>query len=262
MTGAGRPGMPGKARDGSVQYEGKRIVPGMIMELNEGDEAQMLNPAGQGADATNFLKAEQRMVSAAARLPGKEGKVAKKPMKKNPDGGNDYALQRSMPAQIRAVEGEGNERKFTLSFSSEAPYDRWYGTEILDHSEDMSRLQEIGVVLYNHRTDQVVGKVLRAWVENGRGEAEIEFDDDDASEVIRRKVAGGTLKGVSVGITSASGRSSKPTRSRATDVLTGHAISQRNGRRWRSASFPYRLMHRSASGAAKIPPGRNRRRQD
>ena len=35
---------------------------------------------------------------------------------------------------IRAVEGDGNERTFTLSFSSEDPYQRWYdATEILSH---------------------------------------------------------------------------------------------------------------------------------
>ena len=103
---------------------------------------------------------------------------------------------------IRAMEGEGNERKFTLSFSSEEPYDRYWGREILSHSEgavDLSRLNSIGVVLFNHDRDEVLGKVLRAWVENGRGMAEIEFDDDDKAEVIYQKVKSGTLKGVSVG---------------------------------------------------------------
>ena len=103
---------------------------------------------------------------------------------------------------IRAKEGEGNERKFTLSFSSEEPYERWWGTEILSHAEgavDLSRLNSIGVVLYNHNRDKVLGKVLSASVENGRGTAEIEFDTDEETETVYRKVAGGTLKGVSVG---------------------------------------------------------------
>ena len=43
------------------------------------------------------------------------------------------------------------------------------------------------------------GKIKRAWVENGRGCAEIEFDKDEASETIYQKVKSGTLKGVSVG---------------------------------------------------------------
>ena len=112
-------------------------------------------------------------------------------------------LSREMAvSSIREVEGEGNERKFLLSFSSEQPYDRWYGTEILDHSDgcvDLARINEIGCLLYNHKRDAVIGKVLRAWIEDGRGIAEVEFDSDDDSEKIYQKVKSGTLKGVSVG---------------------------------------------------------------
>lgn len=98
------------------------------------------------------------------------------------------------------VSGE-NERHFSLSFSSEEPYTRYFGDEILDHGEgavDLSRLNEIGCVLFNHDRDKVVGKVLSARIENGRGVAEIEFDEDEASEQICQKVRSGTLKGVSV----------------------------------------------------------------
>lgn len=105
-------------------------------------------------------------------------------------------------SSIRAMEGEGNERKFILSFSSEEPYNRWWGTEILEHTEnsvDLTRLNTIGCVLYNHNRDKVIAKVLRAWVENNRGYAEIEFDTDDESEVIYQKVKNKTLKGVSTG---------------------------------------------------------------
>ena len=79
---------------------------------------------------------------------------------------------------------------------------RWFGNEILDHKDgamDMTRLTEMGVVLYNHNRDNVIGKVTRAWIEDGKGRAEIEFDSDEQSEVIRQKVESGTLKGVSVG---------------------------------------------------------------
>lgn len=113
------------------------------------------------------------------------------------------AMQRSlMDCSIRAMEGEGNERKFILSFSSEVPYERWWGVEILSHAEgalDLTRLNTIGCVLFNHDRDVVIGKILRAWVEDGRGNAEIEFDDDAQSETIYQKVKSGTLKGVSVG---------------------------------------------------------------
>jgi len=109
---------------------------------------------------------------------------------------------RELCGQIRAAEGEGKERTFVLSFSSEEPYGRWFGTEILDHTEgcvDLSRLNEIGCVLYNHQRNAVVGKIDRAWLDNNRGYAEITFDDDAESETIYQKVKGGTLKGVSVG---------------------------------------------------------------
>lgn len=109
-----------------------------------------------------------------------------------------------MDAQIRAMEGEGNERKFELSFSSEEPYERWYGTEILDHTAgavDLTRLNEIGCVLFNHNRDRVIARIERAWIENARGKAVIEFDADEESGVIYEKVKSGTLKGVSVGYT-------------------------------------------------------------
>ena len=103
---------------------------------------------------------------------------------------------------IRAMEGEGNERKFILSFSSEEPYQRYWGTEILDHNPeavDLTRLNEMGVLLFNHERDRVIGKINRAWIENQRGCAEVEFDTDAEAEIIFKKVQGGTLKGVSVG---------------------------------------------------------------
>ena len=99
-------------------------------------------------------------------------------------------------------EKEGEERKFVLSFSSEEPYERYWGVEILDHSEgaiDLTRLQEIGCVLFNHNRDKIIGKITSVWIENSRGCAEIEFDSDEESEKIYQKVKSGTLKGVSVG---------------------------------------------------------------
>ena len=73
--------------------------------------------------------------------------------------------------------------------------------EILDHAGgavDLSRLNTVGVVLFNHDTDAVLGKVIRAWVENNRGMAEIEFDSDADAEKIFGKVKTGTLKTTSV----------------------------------------------------------------
>ena len=102
---------------------------------------------------------------------------------------------------IRQVSSEDDTKTIELSFSSEEPYQRWYDhTEVLDHKGvQLDRLNEIGVVLYNHNRDKVIGKVKKAWVEDNRGLAIIELDDDEFSTEIYKKVESGTLKGVSVG---------------------------------------------------------------
>lgn len=110
------------------------------------------------------------------------------------------SLNRTIPISIRAVEGE--DRTTELSFSSEEPYVRWWGNEILDHSEgcmDLGRLNTIGCMLFNHDRGAVIGKIVKAWNEGSRGYARVQFDDDEASEIIYKKVKGGSLKGVSVG---------------------------------------------------------------
>lgn len=125
---------------------------------------------------------------------------------------------------IRQEEGQDSRRR-TISFSSEAPYRRYFGMEILDHAEgavDLGRLNTVGVLLFNHDVDRVVGRVIRAWLENNRGMAEVEFDTDEDAEKVFSKVQSGTLKTTSVryrvdsweevraGATSADGRFTGP----------------------------------------------------
>lgn len=127
-----------------------------------------------------------------------------------------------LTAGIRAVEGE--ERTVELSFSSEEPYSRWWGVEILDHTEgcvDLSRLKSIGCVLFNHKRDSVIGKVLEVWQEQGRCLAKVQFDDDVDSDVVYKKVQSGTLKGVSVGYTVDSWEEVMPGKKSADGRFTG-----------------------------------------
>lgn len=108
---------------------------------------------------------------------------------------------RSMGQILSREDANQESRRRTISFSSEEPYRRWFGMEILDHGEnavDLERLNTVGVLLFNHNTDKVVGRVIRAWVENHRGMAEVEFDTDDEAEKIFGKVRSGTLKATSV----------------------------------------------------------------
>lgn len=66
VSGIGRNGA--STTDGKTSYDGKTLTPGMIKELNAGDEVQTVNPTGQSADATSFVKLQQRLVGAGQGL--------------------------------------------------------------------------------------------------------------------------------------------------------------------------------------------------
>lgn len=132
---------------------------------------------------------------------------------------------RSMGQILARQEGDApDSRRRIISFSSEIPYKRWFGMEILDHGDgavDLERLNQVGVLLFNHNVNQVVGKVIRAWVENGRGMAEVEFDTDAEAETIFSKVKGGTLKTASVRYSVDSWEEVTPGKSSADGRFTG-----------------------------------------
>lgn len=64
--GVGRSGVRGP--DGRVDYTGKRLSPGMIMEMGPGDEAQIIDPKGAATDATAFLKTQQGLIASGQGL--------------------------------------------------------------------------------------------------------------------------------------------------------------------------------------------------
>ena len=94
-------------------------------------------------------------------------------------------------------------RTVELSFSSETPYGRWFGDEILCHDEGCINLDRfndgLGTLLFNHDRDAVVGHIEKVWIEDNRGKALVRFDEDEQSDTIFQKVQSGTLQGVSVG---------------------------------------------------------------
>ena len=125
-------------------------------------------------------------------------------LRERPGPGVEVTRDMGADVEIRAID-EG-QRIVELSFSSETPVKRWYGLEILSHDEgavDLSRLNEIGVTLYNHNRDQVLGKIIEASLDadGKRCSAKVQFDEDELSEWVFAKVRTGTLKGVSVGYT-------------------------------------------------------------
>lgn len=99
-----------------------------------------------------------------------------------------------------------NDRTVELSFSSETPYNRWFGPEILSHEPgaiDLTRLEEIGVLLFGHDSRMPIGQVTSVGLDEAARKctATVRFDEDEESEKIYQKVLSGTLKGVSVGYT-------------------------------------------------------------
>lgn len=67
-TGGGFRNNFSDARHPHEDYEGKRISPGMIKELNAGDEIQVVNPSGQATDAASYIKLQQRLIGAGQGL--------------------------------------------------------------------------------------------------------------------------------------------------------------------------------------------------
>lgn len=51
-----------------TSYDGKTLTPGMIRELNAGDDVYAVNPQGQATDASSFIKLFQRLIGAGQGL--------------------------------------------------------------------------------------------------------------------------------------------------------------------------------------------------
>lgn len=107
--------------------------------------------------------------------------------------------------QFRDIEvRELNEENRTveLSFSSEEPYERWWGIEILDHSPtsvNMERLNNSAPLLFNHNRDVVIGVVEYAKIEDKRGVALVRFGNSEKAKEVFSDVVDGIMRNVSVG---------------------------------------------------------------
>jgi HK97 family phage major capsid protein len=103
--------------------------------------------------------------------------------------------------EIRAV-SEDN-RTVDLSFSSEEPYERYWGIEVLDHSPtsvNLSRLNNSAPLLLNHDTDIQIGVVESAAISSERkGVATVRFSRSELGDEIFQDVIDGIRKNVSVG---------------------------------------------------------------
>lgn len=94
-------------------------------------------------------------------------------------------------------------RTVGLAFSSEAPVERWFGIEILDHSPQsvrMDRLMNAGPLLLDHDPTEIVGVVETAEISPERvGRAQVRFGRSEDAEEAFQDVKDGIRKHVSVG---------------------------------------------------------------
>jgi len=95
-------------------------------------------------------------------------------------------------------------RTIELAFSSEEPYERWWGIEILDHSESSVRLGRLNdgahPLLVNHDWDRQPGVIEKAWIgDDRRGRSTARFGRSAFAEEILQDVEDGIRSLVSVG---------------------------------------------------------------
>ena len=107
--------------------------------------------------------------------------------------------------QQRAAAGAapGADNLFDLAIASEAPYERWWGVEILGCTPEECDLSRLGdgrhPLLLNHETDDQIGVVARAWIEAGLVRGKCKFSRAALGQEIRQDVEDGIRSLVSVG---------------------------------------------------------------
>ena len=93
-------------------------------------------------------------------------------------------------------------RTVSLSFSSDAPVERWFGMEVLDHSPksvDLGRLNDGAPLLMDHNTSDQIGRVESALVDGKRGTAVVRFSKSARAQEIFTDVVDGIRQNISVG---------------------------------------------------------------
>lgn len=107
--------------------------------------------------------------------------------------------------QTRAIDKAAvkEDRTVELSFSSEQPVERWFGTETLDHGQasvDLTRLNNGGALLVEHDPSKQVGVVETANIGADRmGRAKVRFGTSSFANEVFEDVKSGIRRLVSVG---------------------------------------------------------------
>lgn len=115
-------------------------------------------------------------------------------------------LTRAFPGDIRRLERAADAPEdalpeYELSVSSEFPVRRWFGTEVLKHTNDavdLTRFKDGAAVLVDHGGDQI-GKVTSARLDDKRLVTTIVFSRSARGQEVRQDVEDGIRRNVSIG---------------------------------------------------------------
>jgi len=113
----------------------------------------------------------------------------------------DRKMERSEQIETRAVDDDT--RTVEIAFSSEAPYERAFGVEVLSHNREsvkLDRLERGAAVLVNHDPSDQVGVVVSARIDDDSvGRSVIRFSQSQRGQEIYQDVKDGIRQLVSVG---------------------------------------------------------------
>jgi HK97 family phage prohead protease len=93
-------------------------------------------------------------------------------------------------------------RRFPAALSSETPVPRYFGNEVLQHTReaaDLSRAVEGLPLLWNHNSDQPIGRVNRICLEDGKLRGDLHFSGNPKATEVFTDVRDGFLKDLSIG---------------------------------------------------------------
>lgn len=85
-------------------------------------------------------------------------------------------------AQVVAVKGADQRVSYDVSLSSETPVERFWGSEILVHSDSAINMEraEYGLpFLINHDANRLIGRINNFRLEDGKTRGVLNFDDED-----------------------------------------------------------------------------------
>lgn len=109
--------------------------------------------------------------------------------------------ERTFVVTREAVDAEN--RTVKLAFSSEEPYDRWWGREILDHGKKSVRLDRLtsgGPLLCDHDARDIVGVIESVSIDGDLvGRAVVRFGKSERAEEVYQDVLDGIRRNISVG---------------------------------------------------------------